>query len=30
MIRIIIKLNQFLDKIIWKHFDKLRNNRLKK
>ena len=29
MIKILIKLNQLLDKIIWKHFNKLRNNRIK-
>jgi hypothetical protein len=29
MIKIMIKLNQFLDRVIWKHFNKLRNNRIK-
>jgi len=28
MIKLLIKINQFLDKIIWKHFNKLRNKRL--
>ena len=28
MIKILIKINQFLDKMIWKHFNKLRNKRL--
>ena len=29
MIKILIKINQLLDKIIWKHFNKRRNNRIK-
>jgi hypothetical protein len=29
MIKILIKINQFLDKIIWKHFNKLRIKRIK-
>lgn len=29
MIKILIKINQVIDKIIWKHFNKLRNKRLK-
>ena len=29
MIKILIKINSFLDSIIWKHFNKLRNKRLK-
>lgn len=29
MIKILINFNKFLDRIIWKHFNKLRNKRLK-
>jgi hypothetical protein len=29
MIKILMKINSFLDNIIWKHFNKLRNKRLK-
>ena len=29
MIKIIIKINSFLDKVIWNHFNKLRNKRFK-
>ena len=29
MIKILIKINKLLDKIIWEHFNKLRNKRIK-
>ena len=29
MIKILININTYLDSIIWKHFNKLRNKRLK-
>lgn len=29
MIKLLTKLNQLLDRIIWNHFDKQRNKRLK-
>lgn len=28
MIKLLIKINSFLDKVIWKHINKLRNKRL--